>query len=125
MKLSFFVLLLLFGLIAIESCKSDAGMNAEDLIGEWTVVNARRNGKITELVNGATFVFDDKGYMSTDITGSKDNGAYTFEEPILTYHGDSEVLYNLNKLTRDSMRLAVDLQGLNFVLDLVKQQSKK
>ncbi len=124
MKLSFFVLLLSFGLIAIGSCTTDNAMNPEDLIGEWIVVDAQRNGRITELVNGATFVFDSKGSMTTDITGSKDKGAYTFEEPILTYQGKSEVLYNLNKLTRDSMRMAVDLQGLNFVLDLVKQQSK-
>lgn len=125
MKLSFIVLILSVVLFTVGSCIADVGIHEEDLVGEWEVVGAQRNGKMTELVNGANFVFDDKGNLKTDITGFDDSGSFTLEEPILTHHGKSEVLYTLNKLTQDSMQLAVDLQGLNFVLDLVRQQPIK
>ena len=121
MKLSFIVLILSVVLFTVGSCIADGGMHKEDLVGEWEVVGAQRNGKMTELVNGANFVFDNKGNLKTDITGFDDSGSFTLEEPILTHHVKSEVLYTLNKLTQDSMQLAVDLQGLNFVLDLVRQ----
>ena len=124
MKLSFFVLVLSVVVLVMGSCTSDNGMHEEDLVGKWQVVQAQRNGKSTELVNGATFVFDEKGIMKTDITGAEDAGSFTLNEPVLTYHGKKDVLYTLNKLTQDSMQLAVDLQGLNFVLDLVRQPKK-
>jgi|GEM_PF-3831668 len=124
MKLSFFVLVLSVVVLVMGSCTSDDGMHEEDLVGKWQVVQAQRNGKSTELVNGATFVFDGKGIMKTDITGAEDAGSFTLNEPVLTYHGKKDVLYTLNKLTQDSMQLAVDLQGLNFVLDLVRQPKK-
>lgn len=125
MKLSFVVLIMSVMVFALGGCFPDKAIHAEDLVGAWEVVDAQRNGKATELVNGATFVFGKNGIMKTDITGFDDSGSFSFEEPILTYHGKNEVLYTLNKLTQDSMQLAVDLQGLNFVLDLVRQQSKK
>ena len=121
MKLSFIVLFLSVVMLAMGSCISDAGPQEEDLIGKWKVVFAQRNGKMTELVNGVTFTFDDKGSMKTDMPGVDGTGAFTLEDQILVHHGKSEVLYNLNKLTRDSMQLAVDLQELNFVLNLVRQ----
>jgi hypothetical protein len=125
MKLSFFVLVLSVVAFAIGSCATDAAVHEEDLLGEWKVVFALRNGKTTELVNGATFAFDDKGNMNTDFPSVNDSGPFTLEEPLLIHHGKSEVLYTLNNLTSDSMQLAFDLQGLNFVLDLVRQPSKK
>jgi len=125
MKLSYIVLILSVVFLGFGGCKTDTAVDEEDLAGVWQVVFAERNGKITELVNGATFVFDDTGSMTTDITGFDDKGSFTIEEPILMHHGKNEVLYTLNKLTRDSMQLAVDLQGLNFVLDLVRLESKK
>ncbi len=124
MKLSFIVLLMSAMVVTIGGCEPDTAMHEEDLVGEWKVISAQRNGRKTELVNGASFVFDESGNMKTDITGHDDTGPFTLEEPILTHHGKSEVLYTLNKLTQDSMQLVVDLQGLNFVLDLVRQQQK-
>ena len=125
MKLSFIVLVISAVMFTVGSCISDNAMHEEDLLGKWEVIGAQRNGKSTELVNGANFVFDDNGIMTTDITGSNDSGSITLEEPTLMHHGKSEVLYTINKLTQDSMQLAVDLQGLNFVLNLVRQQPKK
>ncbi len=125
MRFSSFVLLISVLLLLMGSCQSETDLSEKDLVGKWKVVFAQRNGRATELVNGAMFVFDDKGYMNTDITGVEDKGSFTVEEMVLIHHGERDVLYTLNKLTRDSMQLVVDLQGLNFVLDLVRLQSKR
>jgi hypothetical protein len=87
MKWSFFVLLLSIGLFAATSCTSDDAMSEEDLRGKWEVVTAQRNGRPTELVNGATFVFDETGSLTTDFPSVNHEGLYTLEGQLLQHHG--------------------------------------
>lgn len=120
MKFSFFVLVISIGLLAFGSCISDSGVHEEDLVGDWTVVSAQKNGRKTELVIGASFDFSNEGQLKTNITGVDDIGLYSLEETLLMHHGISDVAYTLNKLTADSMQLTVELEGLNFILDLTR-----
>ena len=53
------------------SCGEESEVTEEDVIGEWEVIAANRNGKPTELVKGAMFSIGKDGQMSTDLTGTE------------------------------------------------------
>ena len=119
MRLVLGVLLMSIGVAVLGGCEEEAGMETDNLEGTWQVVEATRNGKQTELVNGAEFVFDE-GSMVTDITGFRDSGQYVLEGVNLMHHGRADVPYTVNHITSDSLQLSVVLRGLSFVLDLEK-----
>ena len=124
MKFSLFVISIVALVHTISSCKVDSGVIESDLIGEWEVVAAKRNGSVSETLNGATISFQNKGVMTTDIP-FVNSGTYTLVEKDIFFKGESELTFNITTVTPDSLGLNVILKGLNFSLDLLRHSNEE
>ena len=104
----------------MQACSEEQEVAADELVGNWEVVYAERNGKTTELVKGARFSIEDSGMMTTDITGKEQGGEYVFENGAIHHHSEDNLVYKVRFVEGDSMGLHVDIRGLKFMLQMVR-----
>ena len=122
-SISHYVILIVAGCITM-ACGSRKGPEAADLTGEWQVVHAARDGRITHTLDGAYFNFLESGSLVTNITGVKDSATYSFHEMTVQHDGKEKAVYRVSALTEDHMTLQTALRGMEFQLDLQKVQTK-
>lgn len=107
----------------LVACGSDAETTNQDLIGSWKVSGAKRNGKVTQTLNGAWFRFKESGSLVTNITGSIDSAAYELIDMQVHHHGTENAVYRIVSLDGQNMEVAVELRGMAFRLNLEKTDS--
>ena len=120
-----YVLFLICITMAFIACEPEAEINENDIIGLWEVVYAERNGKPTELVEGALFEIRPDSTMTTDLTGVEQDGAFDYVDGTLHHHSAEPLSYHMMELSRDSMTMRVDIRGLKFMLDMVRQEAEE
>lgn len=117
--------LVLTGLVAsLSGCVEEKEIVVQDLYGLWSVYGAQRNGNPTETVKGAQFDIRESGEMTTDITGEEVIGDFTFEGNKIMHNTESAFVYTVMDVSSDTMRLQFDIKGLEFRLDLARQQTE-
>ena len=111
-------------ILPLVSCGEDNEVTEDDIIGEWEVFAASRNGKPTDLITGATFEIGDEGQMSTDLTGSEVSGPYEFVEDQLHHMTGEQLIYTVKQTNPDTLTLRVDIRGLDFVLRMARAEAE-
>lgn len=107
-------------LLLFTACASDDVVEHADVLGTWEVVHAKRNGKSTELVNGAVFKIADST-MTTDFTGFEKAGTYAWDNGVIRHRAEGESLYEIVSLQADTMELRTKVEGLRFDMQLTRQ----
>jgi hypothetical protein len=111
-------------IFTLFGCAEEKEIAVEDLYGLWEVVYAERNGHPAETVKGAQFDIRESGEMTTDITGKEVVGDFSFEEGRITHHTETEFVYAVMDIQQDTMHFHVEIKGLEFMLELAKQQKE-
>jgi len=122
--------LIFFGfLLVCSSCGADDQQKKQKdmLVGKWDLVEGRRNGQLTQSLEGTVFEFSNDGKMYTNlpIPGGADS-SYKIEENVViqTVINDIKINYLIEELTQESLKLSTQLRGYDFNFVLEKSNMK-
>jgi hypothetical protein len=114
------------------ACIVMIGLGCEDpadkeqfLQGHWTIVNAQRNDKPTQMLNGAYFVFDPATHLirtnlRLDEQEGELSGPYQFNGKTIEQKTESPVTYSIKSHTDSTMILGFETRGFPFEIELKK-----
>jgi len=110
-------------IVILASCVSDSAVDVEDLYGDWEVIAAKRNLKLTSTLKNGYFTFVEDGVMKTNIFGREQvfNIQVTPEEIIQL--GDDKTVYKIRKLDNDTLHISSTIQKYYFDFLAVKRDS--
>jgi len=118
---SFLIVTFLFSSFCILSC-SDDDIQEVDLLGEWEIASAFRNGKQTESMRGLFFYFMKDGQLATNMTGSEEVYQFDIDGSFITQrNGKLDADYTVELLTQDSLVLLTTLRSKEFRMILNKK----
>jgi|AntRauTorckE5430_2_1112549.scaffolds.fasta_scaffold02094_3 hypothetical protein len=99
-------------------------INTKNLIGEWKVINAEKNGEKLNSIEDAIFIFDTDKTLSinSNFPGINKDEATPYELDDLTIGkvGSLELDFEIISLTESSMLLESKIQGIGFTFELKK-----
>lgn len=113
----------LFLMIAL-ACGDDANSNAEAnlILGRWELKEAKRNGSITESLEGAYFDFKGEGKLRTNLLGHDEANTYEIKDGKLHQNGKQNITYDINTLDDKNLVLSMKMRGHTFNLTLAKAE---
>lgn len=125
MKMRFHIALLglILGGLLLYSCAQEAEFIQEDIYGNWEVIAAKRNNKLTSTLKDAYFKFYNNGNLETNIFGSDESYSIAIENDIILQSGEQETEYKIRMLQNDTLHLSATIQKLNFDFLAVKRDS--
>lgn len=106
--------------LGLISCSSEKKIVESDIVGRWEVYQAERGGKPTQTVNGAYFEFMPENQLYTNILGEGMMTGYNIYNNVIVQQGGQKVRYAIEALNEEKMTLSAEINGVDFVLDLVK-----
>lgn len=117
------VLILVIALVGLgtNSCSEEDQTTRDQLIGRWELVEASRNGKPTQSLDGLYFVFEAEGEMETNLNMQAERGEFELADDNIRQIGTSiEPNYRIESISDSTMRLYTRLRNVQFRFDLVK-----
>lgn len=120
---SFLPIVLLLSSITISSCWPDNDIQTTDLLGQWEIASAFRDGEATETMTGLYFHFEEAGKLLTNMTGMEES--YLFEldgNAISQRNGSLDADYSIERLTADSLVMSTTLRSKEFKMVLSKKK---
>lgn len=106
-----------------ESSVEPSEISVEKLTGRWELVAARRDGKLTQVLDNTYFIFSGDSLMTN--LPSKE-GRYKFKKmdnEIVTQEV-SPTFYKIHSIYTDTMEFSVNLQGYLFEFTLASHTDK-
>ena len=108
------------------SCKTDANplkeITAEDLMGEWEIYHATRNGKETKSLEKGNFVFQADNLVSSNLFSNPNSLNFTYDKGTIAFEGDPNMDYlKVEKLQNDTLILSSKLQVFKMEFFLTKK----
>ncbi|MDF1698129.1 MAG: hypothetical protein P1U56_19935 [Saprospiraceae bacterium] len=115
-----------FLVVALYGCKSDKNgvreIVEEDLIGEWVIFYATRNGKMTKSLEEGNFVFQDDNLVSSNLFNSSNSLNFTYDKGTINIEGDSLMSYlKVKKLKNDTLVLSSKMKVFEMEFYLSRQ----
>lgn len=95
------ILLPLYLLVLVASCKQKDTIHEESLYGKWDIVHAQRNGKETPYLRGGYFVIEKEGRIVVNINGTDEASTYTLDKGVIRTKDDRTFV--LQNMKPDSM----------------------
>lgn len=123
MKLSRYLLALgIFTFVACNNDSSEKGTETEDqLLGRWELVEATRNGQVTETLSSAYMEFMEDGTMATNLAGGREIVHYETDGTVLSVKdGRMPMDYTIERLEGDGLVLTMSMRDIPFRLNLQK-----
>jgi hypothetical protein len=120
-------MLLLLGLTACQNDAPGEGESDTDqtlllLQGRWELLDATRNGKPTESLDGAFFEFMSEGKLASNLGGSREEMQYELRgNTILQRGGRMEAEYQIETLADTLLVLDLVLNNTPFKLRLGRE----
>ncbi len=106
------------------SCNFDSSQKSKDMIiGEWQLFNATRNGKSTKILEGTQYKYDRKGIMSSNLFQNQAL-SYSLKDKQIMQKGDTEVVYDIKKLTTDSLTIGAKIGKYQYTMMFTKMNDK-
>jgi len=110
----------------ISSCKSDVSPAAEitenDLLGEWVIYYATRNGKVTKSLEKGNFVFQADNLVSSNLFNTTNSINFTYDKGIINIEGDPNMSsLNIQMLQNDTLIVSSKMKVFNMEFHLVKK----
>jgi len=115
-----------FALLAVETgvsaCKTEKQEDySEKILGRWEIVEAKRNGDLTESLASLFFEFQTGGVMRTNLSATEETAAYKVQDnKILQRQSQIEADYTIEAVTDSTMTLTTTLRNYNFRFLLAK-----
>lgn len=106
--------------LAFLACKPEIVFSTQDIIGNWEIIAAKRNGKITSTLKGGYFAFTDNSRMATNILGEDQEFEYQLEGATLQQISDEKTSYTITNLSNDTMQIKSKIMNFNFEFVAVK-----
>jgi hypothetical protein len=108
--------------VAGSACKTEKQEDySEKILGRWEIVEAKRNGDLTESLAGLFFEFQTGGAMRTNLSATEETAAYELQDnKILQRQSQIEADYTIEAVTDSTMTLTTTLRNYNFRFLLAK-----
>lgn len=118
-----FLALTAFG---ISSCSmTGTNLQTDDLIGEWQIVKATRDGAETETLSGLFFHFLDKEEVITNLSGIGSTAMmYSRTGNKLIFDGDEKMAIEVLSMNGDTMHMVTFIKDMEFKMWLVSEKSE-
>ncbi len=109
-------------LIMALACGNDSNANAESnlILGRWELKEAKRNGAITESLEGAYFDFKGEGKLRTNLLGHDEANTYEIKDGKLFQKGKQNITYDIDQLDDKNLVISMKMRGQTFNLTLAK-----
>ncbi len=102
-------------MLIMASCKSDKiQVETSSIQGDWELVSATRDGKLTRTVDGALFSFDFTNQsMTTDLLGSEASSPFHMEKSTIVQEIPG-IEYEIIAQTDTSLQLTMTMRNTDF-----------
>ena len=116
----------LFSVLAISGCKTDSAakkeINQEDLIGEWEIYYATRNGNVTKSLENGNFVFEGDNSVSSNLFTTSNSVNFTFDKGIINIQNEPNMsTLKINKLQNDTLILSSKMRVFDMEFHLKRK----
>ena len=124
MRYSLYISILLFFILA--GCKTDSTANKEwteeDLIGEWEIYYATRNGNITKSLEKGNFVFQADNSVTSNLLGAGNSLNFTYDKGTINITGDPNMeSMKILKLQNDTLVMSSKMKIFEMEFHLKKK----
>ena len=107
-------------------CKSDPNgireIVVEDLMGEWEIFYATRNGNITKSLEKGNFVFQADNLVSSNLFNTPNNLNFTYDKGTISIEGEPNISYlTVKKLKNDTLVLSSKMKVFDMEFFLSKK----
>ena len=126
---AFVILRRYWGLMALVSvlfagaCKQRSDIEQDNLYGKWDILDAMRNGNVTQYLRGGYFIIDANGTMTVNLTGSDETGPYTLQDKTLRVSNAKD--FTIESLKGDSMTMRYIMSPQSdFLIHLIKHKDE-
>lgn len=118
-------LLLLLSMFCLTfiACKTETPVTANDIIGNWEIIAAKRNGKITSTLKGGYFKFDAHNKMGTNILGADQEFEYQLNGNTISQIGGEETSYRISNISNDTIQINSKIMNFSFEFVAVKNDA--
>lgn len=119
-------LLILSGALMVMACSSPKDSKNTMLSGEYEVVSAKRNGKLTETLNQARFDFRKDSTLITDLYGAEDTFAITYNDDHSFSHpvDQQNINYMVKSASKDTLVLTTEIRNYIFEMVLIPKREQ-
>ncbi len=102
------------------SCENEKIIKPEFLLGKWTVIEATRNNKVTNTLDGAFFFFDQK-ILTTNFQGFENQAEYVLENNHLKLTKGLDYTFQLEKSDLKFLIMTTKIQNTSFMFKLKRE----
>jgi hypothetical protein len=113
-------LLVLCILSSLYSCNNEKKINQDYLLGKWVIVEASRNDKKTNTLDGAFFFFQQK-VLTTNFQGFENQAEYTLANNELKLTKGLDYSFHLHKTEDQFLVMSAKIQNATFLFKLKKE----
>jgi hypothetical protein len=105
-----------------EQEKPKVELSEVDLSGRWELVSARRDGKITRVLDHTYFIFSEDT-LQTNFPSKE--GTYSFDriDNEIVTDEQSPTFYKIISINEDTLEFSLNLRGYLFKLTLVESET--
>ncbi|MBK6544196.1 MAG: hypothetical protein IPO78_10675 [Saprospiraceae bacterium] len=111
---------LLLYLLTFLGCKQENKIDLEFLKGKWVIVEASRNTKRTNTLDGAFFFFE-QNILTTNFMGSETQANYILNKNELTLTKGLDYTFQLEKTRDHYLLMHTKIQKADFLFKLKKE----
>lgn len=99
---------------------------ALELEGRWELSEARRNNRVTQIMDGLYFVFGPDGRFETNLGGDQSVGKYAYDNraEITTTEVSMPATYLIREHSDDELVLQTELEGSKFQFLLSRAEAE-
>jgi len=110
--------------LVISSCSMiSSNLETNDLIGEWQIVKATRDGAETETLSGLFFHFLDEEEVITNLSGTGITPMiYSRSGNKLIFDGDEKMSIEVLSMNGDTMHMVTFIKDMEFKMWLVSEE---
>lgn len=127
MKFSRQYVLLLFisCTLCVTSCKEEATIQQQEIYGNWEVIAAKRDNRLTSTLTDGYFIFQETGSMKTNIFGVDASYTIDVQDNTVVQTGDQSAEYKIRMLRNDTLHMSAIIQKRYFDFLAVKRDTLK
>ena len=109
-----------------ESKQEEIKFDQNQLTGHWEIVEAYRNGRKTETLDGTFYDFNKDGTMATNLTpkATPEQFKYHFDGKEIKQEGGAGTVFKVDSLSDSYLDMSMIIQKFPFRLVLSKEGSK-
>lgn len=107
----------------VSSCVQEPEFDQNDIYGDWEVIAAKRNNRLTSTLKDGYFKFHENGNLETNIFGSKESYTISIENDIIKQDDKKQTEYKIRMLQNDTLHMSATIQKYYFDFLAVKRDS--